>query len=68
MGYTLSSYYVIHKGFGDHFCFLMSVSGNVYKTIETGNALKVAIKQMNLTKQPEEELIIEISGLWKNKH
>lgn len=44
-------------------------SGTVYTAIEVSTGMEVAIKQMNLSKQPKKELIInEILVMRENKH
>ncbi|CAM1303778.1 PAK3 (predicted) [Pycnogonum litorale] len=42
--------------------------GTVYTAIETATGTEVAIKQINLSQQPTEELIIEILVMRENKH
>ena len=43
--------------------YLCSASGGVYTAYQVGTNLSVAIKQMNLEKQPKKDLIINEVGL-----
>jgi p21-activated kinase 1 len=51
-----------------HLTILLRASGGVFTALQTGSAVCVAIKQMNIDQQPKKELIINEILIMKDSH